>query len=224
MHDLPRTFICKLIAVCCGAALLSGCAGSIERWIVNTRVHQGDVALARGNARDAALAYRLALHIDPADPQARAGYVESAAVVAQIQYTKGSFDDALATVNQGLAIDPQSVRLAALKATIEQAKLQREIVLSNYPTYRAAGLEIQRAYQQLNATNALLLRNLKRFGYTFDTNQLNAAIKRSYELQLELNRNTNRLILYRQLVTSGVPESPARSAASFGAGSLLPLP
>ena len=221
---MPRTFICRLIAGCCAAAILSGCAGSIERWIVNTRVHQGDVALARGNARDAALSYRLALRVDPADAQARAGYVESAALLAQIEYAKGSFDDAVATVNQGLAIDPQSVRLAALKATIEQAKLQREIVLSNYPTYRTAGLELQRAYQQLNATNALLLRNLKRFAYTFDTNQLTAAIKRSYELQLELARNTNRLVLYRQLITSGVPENPARSAASFGAGSLLPLP
>lgn len=219
-----RTFVFKLIAVCCGAALLSGCAGSIERWIVNTRVHQGDVALARGNARDAALAYRLALRVDPADPQARAGYVESAAALAQIQYTKGTFDDALATVDEGLAIDSQSVRLAALKATIEQAKLQREIVLSNYPTYRAAGLEIQRGYQQLNVTNALLQRNLKRFAYTFNTNELTAAIKRSYELQLEVTRNTNRLILYRQLVTSGVPETPARSATDFGAGSLLPLP
>jgi hypothetical protein len=70
----------------------------------------------------------------------------------------------------------------------------------------------------------LLLKNLKRFAYTFNTNELTAAIKRSYELQLEVTRNTNRLILYRQLVTSGVPETPARSAASFGAGSLLPLP
>ena len=46
-------------------SLLTGCAGSIERWIVNTRVHQGDVALERGNARDAELAYRLALRVDP---------------------------------------------------------------------------------------------------------------------------------------------------------------
>jgi tetratricopeptide (TPR) repeat protein len=203
--------------------LLSGCAGSIERWIVNTRVHQGEIAMARGDARDAELAYRLALRVDPKDPAARAGFVEAAAALAQLEYTKGSFDDALATVDSGLAVDPQSVPLAALKATVDQAKLQREIVLSNYPTYRAAGLEIQRAYQQLNVTNAVLLRNLKRFGYTFDTNELTAAIKRSYELELEVTRNTNRLILYRQLVTSGVPEAPAEST-TFGAGSLLPLP
>ena len=144
-------FIFKIVAALFGVALLAGCAGSIERWIVNTRVHQGDVALARGNARDAELSYRLALRVDSKDARARAGFVEAAADLAQHEYTKGSFDDALATVDDGLAVDSQSVRLAALKATIEQAKLQREIVLSNYPTYRATGLEIQRAYQQLNA-------------------------------------------------------------------------
>jgi tetratricopeptide (TPR) repeat protein len=205
------------------ALSLSGCAGSIERWIVNTRVHQGNVALLRGDARDAALAYRLALRVDPKDLEARAGFVEAAAELARLQYAKGSFDDAMATVNGGLAVDPQSASLAALKATIDQAKLKREIVLTNYPTYRAAGLEIQRAYVQLNATNALLLKNLKRFGYTFDAEDLTSAIKRSYELELEVAKNTNRLIVYRQLVTSGVPETPAQST-TFGAASLLPLP
>ncbi len=186
-------------------------------------MHQGDVALSRGNARDAALAYRLALRVDPEDVRAKDGFVEAAADLAQEEYARGSFDDALATVDGGLAADPQSVRLAEVKTTLEQAKLKREIVLSNYPTYRTAGLEIQRAYQQLNVTNALLLRSLKRFGYTFDTDQLTDAIKRSYELQLDIVKNTNRLIVYRQLVSSGVPETPAESAGTGGA-SLLPLP
>ena len=72
-------------------------------------------------------------------------------------------------------------------------------------------------------TNALLLRSLKRFGYTFDTEHLTTAIKSSYELQLEIAKDTNRLIVYRQLVSSGVPETPAEST-TFGAASLLPLP
>jgi tetratricopeptide (TPR) repeat protein len=203
--------------------LLCGCAGPIERWIVDTRVHQGNVALLRGDARDAELAYRLALRVNPNDAQARAGFVQAADQLARIQYAKGNFDDALATVNGGLAVDPQSAALAALKGTIDQAKLKREIVLTNYPTYRAAGLEIQRAYAQLNATNALLLKSLKRFGYTFDTEDLTAAIKRSYELQLEVAKDTNRLVVYRQLVSSGVPEAPSQ-ATTFGAASLLPLP
>jgi tetratricopeptide (TPR) repeat protein len=211
-----------VVAALCIAALPS-CAGPIERWIVNTRVHQGAVALVRGDARDAALAYRLALRVDPRNPQARAGFVDAAAELARLEYGRGDFDDALATVDGGLAVDPQSAPLAALKATIDQAKLKREIVLTNYPTYRAAGLEIQRAYTQVNAINALLLRSLKRFGYTFDTDQLTAAIKRSYDLQLEIAKDTNRLIVYRQLVSSGAPEVPSE-ATTFGAASLLPLP
>ncbi|HZV77285.1 MAG TPA: hypothetical protein VFF63_05990 [Candidatus Babeliales bacterium] len=216
-------FVCRLLTVCCGAAVLAGCAASIEHWIVNTRVHQGEVAMARGNARDAELAFRLALRVDPANAPARSGYVEAAAALARLEYAKGAFEDALATVDEGLSVDPESAPLAALKATLDQAKLQREIVIANYPTYRTAGLEIQRAYAQLNVTNALLVRNLKRFGYTFDTDELTAAIKRSYELELELTRNTNRLILYRQLVSSGVPETPSEGT-TFGAASLLPLP
>jgi tetratricopeptide (TPR) repeat protein len=215
--------VSKFVLTALALAALTGCAGRIERWIVDTRVHQGNVALVRGDARDAALAYRLALRVNPRDPQARSGFVQAAAEVARLQYSKGNFDDALATVNGGLAIDTQSAALAALKATVEQAKLKREIVLTNYPTYHAAGVDIQRAYAQLNATNALLLKSLKRFGYTFDADDLTAAIKRSYELQLELAKNTNRLIVYRQLVTSGAPEQPSAST-TFGAASLLPLP
>jgi tetratricopeptide (TPR) repeat protein len=205
------------------AVLLTGCAGSIEQWIVNTRVHQGDVALRRGNVRDAELAYRLALRVDPQDVRARAGYVEAAAGLAQAEYTRGDFDDALATISEGLAVDSQSVRLAALKTTIEQAKLKREIVISNYPTYRESGVQIQRAYEQLDTTNKLLLRSLKRFGYTFDADDLTDAIKRSYELQLDVVKNTNRLIVYRQLVTSGVPAA-GQGATTGNTTSLLPLP
>lgn len=220
---MQRTFTFKFALAAISVLALAGCAGSIERWIVNTRIHQGDLALAHGNVRDAELSYRLALRVDPNDAQARAGFVESAAYLARREFTKGSFDDALATVERGLALDPQSATLAALKTTIDQAKLKREIVISNYPTYRTTGVELQHAYQQLDAANALLLRDLRRFGYTFDTEDLTSAIKRSYALQLEATKNTNRLIVYRQLILSGLPEVPAQST-TFGAASLLPLP
>ena len=207
------------------AACLAGCAGSIERWIVNTRVHQGDVALERGDARDALLAYQLALKVDPRDDRARAGFVTAAAGLAQTLYAKGDFEDAIATLREGLAIDPQSVRLAALGTTIDQAKLKREIVISNYPSYRDAGGQLQRAYAQLDAENKLLLKSLRRFGYTFDSDDLTDAIKRSYELQLDLAKNTNRLIVYRQLVTSGVPAPESEGGQTTSTTtSLLPLP
>ncbi|HEY2475566.1 MAG TPA: tetratricopeptide repeat protein [Candidatus Cybelea sp.] len=217
--------ICRLasVAALCGTLALGGCASSITRWIANTRVHQGELSMAHGDARDAELAYGLALRVAPGNPRARTGFVEAAADLARAQFGKGDFDDALATVNRGLAIDVQSAPLAALKVTIEQAKLKREIVVSNYPTYRATAAEIQHAYQQLNVSNALLLRDLRRFGYTYDTENLSKAIKQSYALELDVAKNTNRLIAYRQLVSSGLPEVPAQST-TFGAASLLPLP
>jgi tetratricopeptide (TPR) repeat protein len=176
-----------------------------------------------GNVRDAELAYRLALKVDPKDPRARAGLVQASGALAQELYTNGDFDDALATLDEGLKVDPASVHLAGLKATIEDAKLKREIVISNYPTYREAGTTIQRAYEQLATTNKSILSGLKRFSYTYDTADLTSAIKRSYSLELDVARNTNRLINYRELVSAGIPES-AHTPTSSGAASLLPLP
>lgn len=221
-HVLRINSISKLVCAACAAILLGGCAGPVEHWIVDTRIHQGDVALERGNVKDAQLSYSLALRIDPADDRARAGFVVSSADYAQEQYSKGAFDDALATIAGGLKYDPSSVRLAALRGQIEDAKLKREIVISNYPTYKDAGLQIQHAYQQLDVANKALLASLKRFSYTYDTDELTAAIKSSYDLELDVARNTNRLIAYRQVVSSGVPETA--HTTNVNAASLLPLP
>ena len=223
MHGLQDMYGFRFAGALLAALALGGCAGSVEHWIVNVRVHQGDVALERGNVKDAALAYELALRVDPKDERARSGYVEAAAGLAKDEYTKGDFEDAIATIAHGLAVDPQSVRLQGIKTTIEQARLKREIVISNYPTYRESGASIERAYVQLDSINKLLLRSLHRFGYTFDSNDLTDAIKRSYELQLEVSKSTNRLIVYRQLVTSGVPASES-TVTSGNSTSLLPLP
>ncbi len=222
--DLQYTFISKrLVALALATVSLSGCAGSVQNWIVDTRVHQGDVALDHGNVRDAELSYQLALRVDPANQRARLGYIQAAADLAQAEYAQGQFDEALATINNALKFDASNVRLSAEKTSIEQAKLKREIVISNYPTYREAGVQIQRAYEQLDLTNKAILASLKRFGYTYDANDLTTAIKRSYELEIEIAKNTNRLISYRQVVDSGVPESTHESTTS-NAASLLPLP
>jgi tetratricopeptide (TPR) repeat protein len=212
--------VALLVALSLGTG---GCASSIQQWIVNTRVHQGAIALERGNVHDAELSYRLALRVDPKDPRAQAGYVRAAVGLAQAQYAKGAFDDALSTIRDGLIIDPESVRLASLMRTIEQARLKREIVASNYPSYHEAGTALARSYEQLDVTNRLLVKSLKRFNLTFDDADLVTAVKRSYELQLDVAKNGNRLIQYRQLVTSGIPAS-ASEAASPATTSLLPLP
>lgn len=223
LQSLRSTFIFRRSCALGLAALaLTGCAGSVENWIVETRVHQGDVALNRGNASDAELSYRLALRVDPHNTHARSGFVQAAGSLAQEQYAAGRFEDALATIDGALEYDPTSVRLSALKTTIDQARLKREIVISNYPTYREAGVQLQSAYKQLDLANRQIVASLRRFGYTYDTADLTVAIKRSYELQLDIAKNTNRLITYRQVVDSGVPGT-TEPASSSGA-SLLPLP
>ena len=207
------------------ALATAGCAGTVEHWIVNTRVHQGRLALERGSLHEAELAYRLALRVDPKDPLARAGFSKASIAIADVDYRHSNFEDALATLNAAAKYDPGSVRLQGLRAAIEQAKLKREIVISNYPTYRDAGKDIRKAYAALQDSNKLILKAIERFDYTYDTSDLTSAIEQSYELQLDVAKNTNRLIAYRQLVESGVPQSQQGQGAVSGASaSLLPLP
>jgi tetratricopeptide (TPR) repeat protein len=211
---------------CLGAVLLSsaGCAGPVQRWIVNTRVNQGASALVRGNLHEAALAYRLALRVDPADQRARTGFTAVSIDIASSDYRRGNFDDALATLNAAAKYDPSSVRIQGLRSAIAEANLKREIVISNYPTYTTAGEQIQKSYATLNEQNKLILRSIHRFNYTYDTNDLTSAIEQSYEMQLDIAKNTNRLIAYRQLVESGAPQAQALSTKNASSASLLPLP
>jgi|SRR5579884_672054 len=218
---IVRLRVVSLAALLVG---LTGCAGSVENWIVNTRVNQGDVALERGNLHEAETAYRLALRVNPHDPRARAGFSQVSGAIAEADYRKGNFDDAKTTLLDALKYDPQSLRLQALRGQIDDARLKREIVSSNYPTYEGAGLQLQDAYASLNVQTKAILRSLKRFSYTYDTQDLTKAIQVSYELQLDVAKNTNRLIAYRQLVESGVPTTTAGAQASAPSGSLLPLP
>lgn len=216
-----RGILSSLVLVTC--VLLTGCAGPIERWIVETRVHQGDLALANENYADAVTAYALALRVDPHDVAAQSGFLEASADEAQAEYAHGRFDAALTTIAQGLHVDPLSVRLDALKTQIEDAKLKQEIVSSNYPTYAHAEQELEQSYERLTEANSLLIKRLRTFRYTYDVTNLTSAIKQSYELQLEVARLTQRLVAYRGLVQSGGPATGELPAAS-GAGSLLPLP
>jgi tetratricopeptide (TPR) repeat protein len=209
-----------LAALC----LTAGCAGTVEHWIVNTRVNQGDVALQNGGLHEAQTAYRLALRVNPHDARARTGFARASANIAEADFRRGDFDDATATINEAVKYDPQNVRLQALRATLEDARLKREIVIANYPTYQAAGMQIQTSYAGLNQQAKAILGALKRFNYTYDTEALTRAIEDSYELQLDVAKNTNRLIAYRQLVESGVPTTEQSAAATAPTGSLLPLP
>jgi hypothetical protein len=215
---LVRTLIVAL-----GVVSLAGCATHIKGWIVSTRDGQGDVAMERSNFNDASLAYRLALAVAPGDEHARLGLTEVQLQLAADEFRDSKFDDALAALAIAAKYDPENVRLAELRSEIEQAKIKRLIVLSNYPTYKENAVVLRTAYENLTAMNKRVLTDLSQFSYTYDTENLSRAIRETYELGLEVDRNRRRLIAYRQLVESGVPANE-ESGSLAAPASLLPLP
>src|SRR5437868_10314124 len=123
MSGKPMQISMRLVVAMMLALTLGGCAGHLEDWIANTRVHQGDVAVGRGNYREAELEYRLALKVKPDDVRARAGFTQVAVELSDAEYKRGYFDDAIAKLNEAAKYDPQNLRLQALHAQIEDAKL-----------------------------------------------------------------------------------------------------
>jgi hypothetical protein len=207
------------------AALLAttGCASSISSWIVQTRNHQGDIALAHGNSGDASVAYQLALRVAPANAHARAGLVTVQARIAQTLFTASKFEDAVKALDVANHYAPGDVRIDALRSQIEQAEIKRDIVVSNYPSYRETGAGLRRSYAQVRTQSQEVAAALHRFDYTYDSNELTLAIRQSYDLSAQVTRLTDRLLQYRQLVDSGVPEN-VDSTAITPPASLLPLP
>jgi tetratricopeptide (TPR) repeat protein len=216
----------RLVALLLACALLplgtTGCASSVAQWIVRTRNGQGDVALSHKNYPDASVAYQLALKIDPANGHARDGLIAVQVRLAQAAFAASKFDDALEALAVAAKFSPGDDRVQGLRGQIEQAQIKRDIVLSNYPSYKLTGTSIRRSYHQLKAQAQQISDALKRFDYTYDTADLSRAIRQSYALNAEVTQLTNRLAQYRQLVESGVPEHDSESLAP--PASLLPLP
>lgn len=200
----------------------TGCASSVAHWIVDTRTHQGDLALQHGNYPDASVAYQLALKIDPSNHHARDGLINVQIRLANTFFAASRFDDAIDALAVASHYAPGDDRLQSMRGEIEQAQIKRDIVVSNYPLYKVTGASLRRSYAQLSTQNEEILLALVRFDYTYDTADLTAAIKQSDALNEEVARLTGRLQQYRQLVESGVPEHSLENLAP--PASLLPLP
>lgn len=202
----------------------SGCASSVAHWIVQTRDHQGDLALQHFNYPDASIAYQLALKIDAKNEHARAGLVSVQLRLASTNFANSHFEDAIDELAIAAKYSAGDDRIAALRSQIEQAEIKRDIVVSNFPSYKETGTSLRRAYDQVKIQSGAISNALKRFNYTYDTMDLAKAIQQSYELNAEITRYTNRLILYRQLTESGVPETANKGVNLAPPASLLPLP
>lgn len=220
-----RTLRLLLLTGAATACMLAttGCASTVQRWIVSTRNHQGDVALEHGNDADASVAYQLALRVDPANVHAKTGLVSVQRRLAFKLFSASRFDESVAALQIAAKYAPGDERITALQSQIEQAEIKRDIVVSNYPAYRETGSSIRRQVNALSQSGKQIALTLRRFDYTYDSNELTDALRQTYELTDEIKRITSRLVRYRQLVDSGVPESSAAAAVEPPA-SLLPLP
>jgi len=223
MKGTMRTFIRALFVVVTLAAT-TGCATGVTEWIARTRDNQGDLALARTNYTDASLAYQLALKVDPKDDHASRGLVSVQLHIAQAQFAASRLEDALESLALAARYSPGDERIDGMRSEIEQAQTKREIVVSNYPSYRVLGAGIRRSYENIKEQSAAITLALRRFNYTYDTEDLTKAIDLSYELNADVARYTNRLVQFRQLVESGVPESATNRENLAPPASLLPLP
>ncbi len=213
----------RLLALALLLVPLAGCAGGVSDFIVEQRNSQGDKALDRGNLSDAQLAYRLALQVSPQDTHARAGMAAVQLKIAAALFQNSKIDEALAALSIAQKYDPESVRLAELRTEIGEARIKREIVVSNYPTFAETGRGLRRSYIQLKTQTATIVAALERFDYTYDSQELTKAIRASQVLDGEVTRLSARLAAYRQLVASGSTERSG-DAALAPAASLLPLP
>jgi hypothetical protein len=209
------------------AALLvfgvTGCATDVARWIVQTRNHQGDVALEHNNDLDAAEAYQLALKVAPHDEHARQGFVRVQLRLAENLFTLSKLEDAITAVALAAKYSPDDPRIAAMRSQIEQAEIKRDIVVSNFPSYKETSTNIRRSFAAVKRSTEEIGKEIARFEYTYDTGDLTRAIRLSLELNAEIARNTTRLINLRQLAESGAPESNSSESLAPPA-SLLPLP
>lgn len=213
--------IVVLVAALC-ALISSGCAGPITQWMVNLRNSQGDSALERPSLPEAEKEYGLALALDPKNAHARAGLAKSLFLTAKLDFTTSKLDEADDEIAQSLKYDPNDASALALANEISQAKIRREIVISNYPLYGSINAALAPAFKSVAESGKEIQKDVRSFSSDFDTAHLTKAITASYALEDEIHRVGLRLINYRAYVTSG--SAKATAASEPAAPSLLPIP
>jgi len=211
------------ILVALGLAVSApGCAGSVTNWLINLRNAQGDSAMASNNLIEARKEYELALALAPRDHHARAGLAEVLYLTARANFINSKLDDAELQVKEALKYVPDDPNTQALASEIEQARIRRDIVLANYPSYKPVGSEILTSLKLLITTDKDVQKQVAAFAYDYDPAHLTKAIAESYVIQDDIARITQRIAAYRSLVQAGVPR--AQATIETETPNLLPIP
>ena len=216
----------RVSAAFAAAALMvaaTGCSNVLVDRIVDLRNAQADAALANHNTAEAENEYGLALRLAPKNEHARAGLVRALYLRAQENYANGKINDAALEVQRGLTYAPKDAGLLDLASVIDQAKIRRDVLVGNFPTYKAMGDSIS----ELLSANAMSSRDIQRelhlFRTDYDVVHLRRAIELSALLEDEQHRVTQRLVAYKGQIETGAPVEARPSAQSESPG-LLPIP
>lgn len=223
-----RTFISNIKAVTLTAIVLSclalpACTTSFKQHLVDLRNAQADSALENQNIAEAEKEYALALSLAPNDAHARAGEARALFLHAQQNMAVGKIDDAYVEVQKALKYAPKDAALLDLAATIDQATIRRDIVVANFPTYKAIGDAIESLLAANAAANKDIEQQVHAFHTDYDATHLRKAIAMSYDLEDEQHRVTQRLIAYRAQIEAGAP-GETRAPAQGETPGLLPIP
>ena len=211
------------IAALAAAFAVSGCSGIFKDQLVALRNSQADAALENQNVAEAEKEYSLALALAPSDEHARAGLAHSLYLHAKSNLAGGDLDEAYIEVQKALRYSPKDAALLDLASAIDDAKIRRDIVVSNFPSFKASSDAISALLKANGQMNKEIQFQLHSFHIDFDTARLSKAIAQSYDLEEEQRRVTQRLIAYKGQVESGAPVQ-TRAQPQVEAPGLLPIP
>ena len=205
------------------AFALTGCTGIFKGQLVALRNSQADAALQNQNVAEAEKEYSLALSLAPNDEHARAGLAHSLYLHAKSNLLTGDLDEAYVEVQKALKYAPKDAALLDLASAIDDAKIRRDIVVSNFPSFKASSDAISAVLKANAQANKEIQFQLHSFHIDFDTAHLSKAIAQSYDLEEEQHRATQRLIAYKGQVESGAPVQ-TRAQPQVETPGLLPIP
>jgi len=178
--------------------------------------------MENNNLVEARKEYELALALAPGDHHARAGLAQVLYLTAREDFINSKLDDAEIQVKEALKYAPQDPNTQALSSEIEQARIRRDIVLGNYPSYKSVGAGILTSLKLVITTDKDIQKQVAAFAYDYDLAHLTKAIEESTVMQDDVAGITQRITAYRALVQAGVPR--AQAPIETETPNLLPIP
>jgi tetratricopeptide (TPR) repeat protein len=221
--SMSRHAIVARAALCVSVLALWGCTGAFRNQLVELRNAQADAALQSQNVVEAEKEYSLALALAPNDEHARAGLARSLYLHAKTNLTTGDIDEAYIEVQKALKYAPKDAAVLDLATAIDEAKIRRDIVVSNFPSFKTSSDVISGLLKANGQSNKDIQLQIHDFHIDFDAAHLNKAIAQSYDLEEEQRRVTQRLMAYKAQIEGGAT-GQSRAQPQVEMPGLLPIP